>query len=60
MSAEAPVRYRAQALGVSGWVDEGLFIRRQDAERDALRMALAYATVTRVIDAEDESRSALP
>ncbi len=41
--------YRAQARGLSGWVDGGLFIRRQAAESDAQRMAALYGTEVRVV-----------
>lgn len=43
------VHYRAQAEGVNGWVDGGLFTSREQAEADAARLARQYGVPTRVV-----------
>lgn len=43
------VRFRAQVLGVNGWVDGGQFGRRKDADADAARMTALYDREVRVV-----------
>lgn len=42
-------RYRAQVLGVNGWVDGGLFTREKEAMKDAERLADLFGLPTRVV-----------
>jgi hypothetical protein len=44
------IRYRAQVQGVNGWVDGGLFVKREDAVTDGVRLAALYQAPTRVIE----------
>ena len=42
-------QYRAQVMGVRGWVDGGLFTKERDAIKDAQRLADQYGQDVRVI-----------
>lgn len=44
--------FRAQVLGVNGWVDGGLFVREKDAAADARWLAERYGGEVRVTDAD--------
>ena len=46
---EHETHYRAQVMGPDGWVDGGLFTRRQDAEADAAELAHLHDAETQVV-----------
>lgn len=47
--------FRAQVMGVNGWVDGSVFAREQDAVAEAAEFAERYGSETQVV-IEDEAR----
>lgn len=49
-------RYRAQVLGVNGWVDGVLYTTRKDAEKDAEHLAEFYGREVRIVELHENLR----